>query len=249
MAASAPRFNDVRFGDAIAAVRRFICLGEKSALPAGWTWFEGRAQGYHYSIGLLLAPTRDSYQLSVRRSSYKMTEKHRQMVKAVCGNEAFLTSDYEMRHVDPRPIHPKYALAITEHRSLRTRCAVLAAGNPAVAAAFAQRQQEEAVGAEERAAEAAVAEAAALARRAEVLARREDDARRFAIADEEAWARHAAERRAEAAAALLAVEAPQELVLEECAADCDDPCTVDDFYEQWATPGVPGGWAALEIPA
>ena len=41
--------------------------------------------------------------------------------------------------------------------------------------------------------------------------------------DEEAWARHAANRRAAEEADRLAVEAPQELVLEECVADCDDP--------------------------
>ncbi len=41
--------------------------------------------------------------------------------------------------------------------------------------------------------------------------------------EEEAWARHAAERRATEEAGRLAVESPQELVLEGCVADCDDP--------------------------
>lgn len=41
--------------------------------------------------------------------------------------------------------------------------------------------------------------------------------------DEEAWARHAAERRAAEEVDRLAVEAPQELMLEGCVADCDDP--------------------------
>jgi hypothetical protein len=223
MADYTPRFSEARFGDAITAVRRFIYEGVKVELPYGWKWWEGQACGYYYSIGLELTPTRESYQFSVRRDSYKMTEKHRQVVMAVCGSSAFVTSDYQMIHNNPKPITPVYALAVTEHRALRRRCVQLAVGNPAVAAAFQQRLQAEAVGAEERAAAAAVAEAAALAQRAEAIARDENDARRRAIEDTDRWAQRAANYRAEEAAAELAVEAPQELVLEECVADCDDP--------------------------
>lgn len=213
MAAPAPRFNDERFGDAIGAVRRFVYSGSCEALPAGWSWKDGAAVGYHYTIGLVMCPARVSYQFSVRRESYKMTEKHRQMVKAVCGNDAYLTSDYEMRHVDRLPITSAYALARTQNN--RLLCPQFAHNNPAVAAAFAQRQQEEAPAEQERAARRAAAAA-------EVARRAAEDARWIAREEEES-ARHAAERRAAAAAARLAVETPQELMLEECVADCDDP--------------------------